>query len=109
MIAGIALRTMAVLTLGRAFVTEFRAALDRPLIQRHIYSWIRHPSETGNLSVVVGACLLLRSALASAFLLALVPIILRRIGWEDRRLAEVHGPCFQLYARRVKRLFPWVY
>jgi protein-S-isoprenylcysteine O-methyltransferase Ste14 len=109
MLAGSALRAAAVLTLGRSFVTGFRAATDRPLVQHRIYSWIRHPSETGNLSIVVGACLLLESRLAPAFLLALVPIILRRIGREDQSLAYAHGCCFRQYTRRVKRLIPWVY
>jgi protein-S-isoprenylcysteine O-methyltransferase Ste14 len=109
MLSGVAIRATAVVILGRAFITEWRADDGRPLVERHIYGWVRHPSEAGNLAVVVGACLLLESRLAVAFLLVLGPTTLLRIDREDRRLAGIHGRRFRRYARRVKRLIPRIY
>jgi protein-S-isoprenylcysteine O-methyltransferase Ste14 len=109
MLAGISVRAAAVLTLGRAFKTEWRVAPDQPLVEHHIYAWVRHPSETGNLAVILGACLLLGSHLAPALLLVFAPLTVLRIRQEELRLAEVHGPRFLRYATRVRRFLPWVY
>ena len=76
MSAGVALRAAAVLSLGRAFITEWRNAAGQPLVDRHIYGWLRHPSEAGNLSVFLGACLLLESRLALVLLVLLGPTTL---------------------------------
>ena len=109
MLAGTALRAAAVVTLGRAFITEWRVDADQPLIEHRIYARVRHPSETGNLAVLLGACLVLESRLALAFFLLDGPMTLLRIRGEDRRLADVHGSRFRRYARRVKRLVPGIY
>ena len=109
MSAGLALRLAAVLSLGSAFITEWRVEAGQPLVDHHIYAYIRHPSEAGNLCVVLGGCLLLDSRIALAFLAVLGPTTLVRIGREDGLLAKVYGPRFLVYTRRVKRLIPGVY
>jgi protein-S-isoprenylcysteine O-methyltransferase Ste14 len=55
MLGGVVLRAAAVLSLGSAFITEWRSAPGQPLVDRHLYGCIRHPSETGNLCLVLGA------------------------------------------------------
>jgi protein-S-isoprenylcysteine O-methyltransferase Ste14 len=109
MASGIAVRAAAILTLGRRFVSEWNPSAGCPLVEDGVYAWVRHPSETGNLAVVVGGALVLESRLVMIWLLALGPITLRRIQGEESLLAHVHGQRFQRYARRVRRLIPGIY
>lgn len=109
MVTGVAVRAAAILTLGRRFVSEWHASADCPLVEIRIYAWVRHPSETGNLAVVLGTALVLESRLVMISLLALGPITLRRIQEEESRLAHVYGEQFERYAQRVKRLIPGIY
>ena len=71
---------------------------------------VRHPSETGNLGIALGASVLLASPTASAVWLAVfLPLVLRRVREEDRFLESVLSDAFDSYAERVKRLVPFVY
>jgi protein-S-isoprenylcysteine O-methyltransferase Ste14 len=109
MFAGVALRAAAVVTLGGCFVTEWRSDPADRLVEDHVYAWVRHPSETGNLAVILGACLLLESRLAGFFVAAFLAATALRIRYEDQRLSAVQGARFDQYARRVSRLIPWLY
>jgi len=111
MLAGVAIRGAAVLTLGRAFTTEVRIDPSEggPLVEHGVYRWVRHPSEAGNLAFALGASLGLNSPAALLVVAAgVLPLTLWRLRREERCLADAHGPRFQRYARRVKRLIPWV-
>jgi protein-S-isoprenylcysteine O-methyltransferase Ste14 len=113
LLVGVAVRGAAVWTLGQAFTTEVSidagAGEGRRLVEHGVYRWVRHPSETGNLAFALGASLVLDSP-AALFLVAagVLPLTLWRLRREERCLADAHGPRFQSYARRVKRLIPWV-
>ena len=107
LVAGVVVRAAAVLTLGRGFITEHRFVKGQGLIVRGIYGWVRHPSETGNLAVALGACLLLASLWGLVVVLVgIVPMTVCRIRREERYLLKAFGPCFGSYSRRVKRLVP---
>jgi protein-S-isoprenylcysteine O-methyltransferase len=110
MLVGVALRYAAIRALGRFFVTEITVAPAQQLIQRGIYRFIRHPSETGNLAVAFGASLLLGSLSAALLCIAvLLPLVLLRTAREDRFLAGQFGGEFRRYRARVKRLLPAMY
>jgi protein-S-isoprenylcysteine O-methyltransferase Ste14 len=109
MLAGVAVRAVAVVTLGRGFITEPRVAEGGVLVVRGVYAWVRHPSESGNLAVALGACLLLVSPVGLLVTAtAVMPLTLWRVRQEERLLADAYGPRFRAYARRVKRLIPGV-
>lgn len=102
--AGVVLRAAAVRSLGDGFRTELG---DGPLIDGGLYAWVRHPSETGNLAVAIGAAGLLGSGLGLlAAVVVLVPIVAVRIRIEDRDLRERFGVRFEDYANRVGALVP---
>ncbi len=55
MVAGIALRIAAIVALGEAFVSAHRASIPRT---HGLYRIIRHPSETGQLLLALGAAVM---------------------------------------------------
>lgn len=110
MLAGVGLRYGAVRALGDAFVTPAVVEPGAELIRRGVYAWLRHPSETGNLALCVGAALLLGSPIALALaILVLLPVVVTRIRREERFLAHTFGAAWRDYCTHVKRLVPGVY
>ncbi|TWT83105.1 Isoprenylcysteine carboxyl methyltransferase (ICMT) family protein [Planctomycetes bacterium CA13] len=84
---GIALRIVAIRTLGKSFVSDIQAY--NTVVRTGIYKWFRHPSEIGLLLISIGAALLLGSphtAILGALLLT--PISLWRMRREDLTLAS---------------------
>jgi protein-S-isoprenylcysteine O-methyltransferase len=109
MLSGVLLRWLAIRTLAEHFITAVRVREQQPLVQSSVYRWMRHPSETGLLTTVLGAVVLLNSSWAALLWgMGLIPTTLVRLQHEECSLAEGFGISFQQYARRVKRLIPFV-
>jgi protein-S-isoprenylcysteine O-methyltransferase len=88
-VAGIALRAVAIRTLGPAFTSEIVAAPGRALVTRGVYAWLRHPSEIGLFAVALGiACLGNSAAALGVVATLLAPSILIRVAREDRALGR---------------------
>ncbi len=88
MTAGVALRCIAVFTLGSRFVSELRVPPGEPLVRSGVYRWLDHPSEVGLILLTAGAPLLFRSVgSAMVWALVLVPLTRARIKAEIRFLA----------------------
>ena len=110
MLAGIALRHVAIRRLGERFVTSVSLEGRGKLIQQGVYARVRHPSETGLLLVALGAAVLLKSGGAAVVSCAvLLPLTLARISIEDRCLVEAFGGEFRSYRRRVRALVPFLF
>jgi protein-S-isoprenylcysteine O-methyltransferase Ste14 len=71
------------------------------------YRWIRHPSYTGLLLILIGSGLAICDWLA-LIITALVPTaaLLRRISVEERTLVDVLGQPYLDYQSHTKRLLP---
>lgn len=109
-LAGLALRWWAILTLRHAFTVDVAVASDQSVIESGPYASVRHPSYTGILISFVGMGVLFRHW-TSLFVL-LVPItaaLLYRIGVEERALQAGLGEAYAGYMRRTRRLVPFVY
>ena len=106
LVAGAAVRCVAVRALGQRFVT---AARPRGALQvSGIYRWVRHPSETGLLAMGAGAALFAEGAISPWIVLAvvLVPSSLLRVRREDRELARVFAGEHRRYVASVGALLP---
>lgn len=106
MIAGLALRTWAVVSLGPWFTWNVAVQSGQPLVTNGPYRLIRHPSYTGALITFAASCVLLRSwvaAVLAAFALTLA--FLRRIRHEEALLAETL-PGYKDYIARTGGLLP---
>ncbi len=105
--AGVALRTWAILTLGRLFKFVVVIQAGHTVVASGPYRLLRHPSYTGGLVAFLGAGIVLDSWL-SIIALVLTPLlaILIRIHVEEGKLASTLGPDYTSYASRTRRLVP---
>ncbi len=109
-VLGLGLRWYAIIYLGRFFTTNVAIAKDHRLIDSGPYRFIRHPSYTGNLLVVLAFSL--SFANWASFLIIFLPncaVILWRIQVEEAALVEALGENYLNYQRRTKRLLPFIY
>jgi len=109
-VAGVAIRVWAVLTLGRWFTTVVRVADDQQVVSDGPYRWVRHPSYLGLLVALAGLGLMLTDwlSLAVAVLLPLATLVWR-IRVEERALRDGLGAAYGDYAAGRKRLLPGVW
>jgi protein-S-isoprenylcysteine O-methyltransferase Ste14 len=109
-VAGVAIRVWAVLTLGRWFTTVVRVADDQQVVSDGPYRWVRHPSYLGLLVALAGLGLMLTDwgSLAVAVLLPLATLVWR-IRVEERALREGLGAAYGDYAAGRKRLLPGIW
>jgi protein-S-isoprenylcysteine O-methyltransferase Ste14 len=107
---GLAIRVWAVLTLGGSFRTTIEVDAGQSVVSRGPYRWIRHPSYTGLLLVLLGVGIGIGNWLAVAVCFILPPIaLLYRIRWEEAELVRVLGDAYSAYESRTKRLIPGIW
>jgi protein-S-isoprenylcysteine O-methyltransferase len=107
---GVGLRQWAIRTLGHFFVGYVSVQPDHRVVQSGPYRWVRHPSYTGLWLQFVGLGLATGNScsLISGLLLPLVGIV-RRIAAEETALAAALPADYPGYARRTKRLIPFLW
>ena len=108
--AGLALRWTAILTLRRAFTVDVAIAKDQRIVDHGIYGVLRHPAYAGNLVAFLGMALTYGDWLAGLVLfLPIAAAFSYRMSVEERALGAAFGEDYARYARRTKRLIPFVY
>jgi len=110
LMAGLAIRCIAIVTLGKAFSANVAIKSAQTIQRTGIYSVLRHPSYSGLLLIFLGIGLHSRNwlALAVAFLPS-TAALLYRIRIEEAVLNTKFGPEYAAYSRVTKRLVPGVY
>ncbi|MHB8719012.1 MAG: methyltransferase family protein [Candidatus Dormibacteria bacterium] len=108
--AGLLLRLWAVLTLGRFFRLVVLVQEGHHVVDRGPYRLLRHPSYAGTMLTLLGLGLALRSwpGCAAAVLIPLIGYA-PRIIVEERALRESLGDAYVRYARRTRRLVPFLW
>ncbi len=108
-IAGLGIRWVAVLSLGKAFTVQVAIIRDQQLKTDGMYRHIRHPSYTGLLLYYWGLGLAMQNWWC-LLLLALAPALAvwQRIRVEEMVLTEHFGKAYQEYTTRSWRVLPWV-
>lgn len=106
---GIIWRWYAIRTLGSLFTARLIVQENQQIIQHGPYRWVRHPSYTGFLLVILGFGLMIGSWL-SVFLLffGLGACLLYRIALEEQALLK-NCPAYKEYMHRTKCLIPFLY
>jgi len=106
MVLGLALRTWAVLTLGRWFTWNVEVQRNQAVVRTGPYRYLRHPSYAGALFTYVGVSLLFNSWVAALLALVVLPLaFLRRIAYEERLLRRLL-PDYESYMKTTHALFP---
>lgn len=110
MFFGIAVRSIAIVQLGRLHMPVVAIQADHPLMDKGLYSLVRHPSYLGATLVFLGFGLALGSGPATGVVLAGALLSYGyRIHVEEQALMQGLGDRYREYARRTKRFIPWVY
>jgi protein-S-isoprenylcysteine O-methyltransferase Ste14 len=109
-LAGVALRAWAILTLGRYFRREVTIEPGQRLVRRGPYRLLRHPSYAGLVLSFGGFGLAFGSWVGAAVaMLVIFAGMLPRIRVEERALARAFGPDYVNYANSTARMLPYVW
>lgn len=109
-IAGLAVRWYAILSLRHQFTVDVAITKDHHLVKEGIYRSIRHPSYAGSLLSFLGLGLCFSSYLS--IVVVFVPIccaFLYRMRIEERALAGAFGDEYSQYRASTKRLIPGIF
>ena len=108
-IAGIVLRQWSIAVLGRYFSRTVGVQEGQEVVDRGPYRLVRHPAYTGLLLAVVGLGFVLQSWGAVLVLITLFGVGFGyRIHVEEGFLRSKLGDAYVVYAKRTKRLIPYV-
>ena len=109
-LAGVALRAWAIVTLGRYFRREVTIEPGQRIVRRGPYRLLRHPSYAGILLSVAGLGLAFGSWVSAAVaLLIMFAGMLPRIRVEERALAHAFGADYADYANSTARVLPYIW
>jgi len=109
MVAGIALRQWSIQVLGPFFSTTVQIVADQRIVTGGPYSVIRHPAYTGLLLTVVGLGLSAKTWAGTLVIVALSGLVYTyRISLEEHLLKAQFGQEYADYAKKTKRLIPFL-
>ncbi len=109
-IAGLALRWTAILTLRKFFTVNVAVFDDHQLVTEGVYKYIRHPAYSGSLLSFLGLGLALTNWIS--IIVIAVPITMAfiyRIKIEENVLRSIPGLRYEAYSEITYRLFPGIY
>lgn len=108
--AGIGLQLVTFLALSGLYTSRLGIQPGHHLVTSGPYRWVRHPGYLSNLVCMVGIGFALGSLIGLALALAVVPLIVRRIGAEEAMLREEFDQEYQRYRQQTRwRLVPLLY
>jgi len=109
-IAGLAIRWIAIFQLKKAFTVDVAIGQEQKLKTDGVYKLVRHPSYLGLLLIMVGFSISMNSYLS--MLIMIVPmffVVQYRIFVEEKALIEAFGEKFISYREKTKKIIPWVF
>jgi protein-S-isoprenylcysteine O-methyltransferase len=108
--AGLFLRWYSIIYLGRFFTVNVAIAADHQLINTGPYRYVRHPSYSGSMTMLLGFAVCMQNV--ASIIVVIVPsvsVTLWRIRVEEEALLGAFGERYRAYMQRTKRLVPFVY
>ena len=107
LVGGLAIRWVAILTLGRLFTVDVAIHSDHPVVQTGLYRFIRHPSYAGLLLAFMGLGVSFANWLSILGLLIPITLaVLNRVAKEEKALLSSLGSEYAAYCARTKRFIP---
>jgi protein-S-isoprenylcysteine O-methyltransferase Ste14 len=109
-VLGAALRWWAIFTLGRYFTFDVAVRSAQPVVDSGPYRFVRHPSYTAILIMLLGVGMELANWASLAVLLAGGLMgLLYRVRVEERALIEALGEPYTDYMGHTKRFIPFIF
>jgi protein-S-isoprenylcysteine O-methyltransferase Ste14 len=109
-IAGLAIRWTAILTLKKFFTVDVAISSDHRVISSGLYQYVRHPSYAGALLSFLGLGLVFSSWVSVVvILLPILAAFLYRIRVEETVLLRHFGDEYLRYSAKTSRLLPKIY
>jgi len=108
-IIGLVITVNAQMTLKRNYSSMLRIREGHQLITHGIYKYVRHPVYTGTLLRTFAIPIYTTSLLGFLFALVGIPLIIYRIGVEEKMLIEEFSDEYLEYTKATRKLFPYVY
>lgn len=108
-LCGWCLKLWSIACLGANYSVYITLQSGHTLVTSGPYRWIRHPLYLGFIVWTIGFSLVFRSWLGLVFPLAAGAAAISKLRREERFLFRQMGREFQDYARRTKRLIPFLY
>ena len=106
-VMGVSLRLISIRKLNQYFLSHVALVDNHQLITTGIYSFVRHPSELGLLTICFGVAILLSSMTGLWFIaLVLCPLTIYRISLEERLLRSLFTTEYEKYRTTTPRLLP---
>ncbi|MCL4497196.1 MAG: isoprenylcysteine carboxylmethyltransferase family protein [Deltaproteobacteria bacterium] len=110
MLAGSIIRLVALRTLGKYFSIMVTIRQNHELVEKGIYSLIRHPAYTGLFLFMLGLGLSLGNWLSLLIIFAAsVTIAFFRVPLEEKALMEKFGDEYHSYMKKTKRYIPYLF
>ncbi|WP_158943893.1 isoprenylcysteine carboxylmethyltransferase family protein [Granulicella sp. S190] len=110
MLAGLAIRWTAVLTLGLSFSTNVAIHSTQTLRTTGLFRWARHPSYTGMLLIFAAIGIFERNWISLAIMLVFpTAALIYRIHVEEIALTKAFGATYVEYSSKTSRLLPGIY
>jgi protein-S-isoprenylcysteine O-methyltransferase Ste14 len=109
LIVGLSIYFASRLILGRSFSETVRVRPEQKLVTKGPYRFIRHPIYLGEILYFLSIPLILGSLYGFIIMLILIPMLLRRIEYEEKVLSAKFGPEYEEYAHRTRKLVPFIY
>ena len=108
-VVGMTIAFVAVFTLRRSYSGTLVIREDHQLITHGIYRYTRHPVYLGVIMAILGLPIFASSLYGLLIMLVLIPIVLYRIGMEERLLTEEFGDAYRDYQETTSKLVPFIY
>lgn len=109
LVTGAVLRRLCFRALGTWFTGEVRVRPDQRVVRSGPYRWVRHPSYSAGILMVVGTAIALGSWVGTVISLILsFAGYAYRVRVEERALTAALGDDYRQYVQRTKRFIPFV-
>ena len=110
LVTGLAVRWMAIFTLGRSFSANVAIHATQTVHKTGLFRFVRHPSYSGLVIIFAAVGLHTRNWMGLAIILIPTAIaLLYRIHVEEAALTQAFGQEYLDYSRCTKRLIPGIY
>ena len=109
LLAGSGLYAVARRTLGIFFSEAVRITSEHKLITSGPYQFVRHPIYLGEILYGLSIPMIANSLYGFVIMLVPIPMLFYRIRFEEKVLVSRFGQEYLEYARKTKKLIPYVY